>query len=96
MYSARACVCLCVCVCVSQEVTYELVKPKNAYQPNKAPFDGTTTHKEAFVQREVVPPPKAIVRQTNIPTSNHPFEVCAFCHIGSHCSIVVALGRCAS
>lgn len=57
-----------------QEAPYELVKPKNAYKPNDAPFDGTTTHRAAFVPMETPAVVRVGARSNNIGTQQHPFE----------------------
>lgn len=55
-----------------QAVPYARVKPANAFEPNKAPFDGSTTHKAAFVPMAVVPAGK--FGPSRVPREPLPFE----------------------
>jgi len=50
MTSASAnCVCVFTATSHMQDAPYRRVRPENAFKPNPEPFDGTTTHKTAYV-----------------------------------------------
>jgi len=50
------------------------VRPANAFEPNKAPFDGTTTQRTAYVPREVQPAVRMQARGSSLNREQHPFE----------------------
>ncbi|KAL6752994.1 hypothetical protein V8C86DRAFT_3140445 [Haematococcus lacustris] len=55
-------------------VPYHRAHAPNAYEPNKAPFDGTTSNKTDYQQREVAAPVRAVAHSSNLPATAGPFE----------------------